>query len=217
MSAQSDGHHLWRPGPGEDGRRAILAAAARVFAARGYLATSIDAIADELGATKGRVYHYYRSKGEIFLDVVVHGMYDLLAAIEPLAVEKGVTAAERLRRMAHRHAELMLIESQPQRVAVQAVENRRVPEVAVHAETLQDIFDLRRRYERCFTHAIEEGIAAGEFTPQDASLASKAALGALNWIPIWFSPDRGAAATPEVVADFFADYIVRAVGGEAQS
>lgn len=212
MTGQPDsGPHLWRPGPGEDGRKAILAAAAQVFAARGYLATSIDAIADELGATKGRVYHYYRSKAEIFLDVVVHGMHDLLAAIEPLAAEADETPTERLRQMAHRHAELMLVQSHPQRVAVQAVENRHVSEIAGHAQTLRDIFDLRRRYERCFSEVIQEGIETGEFAPQDASLAAKAALGALNWISIWFSPEKGTPERSAEVADFFADFILRAV------
>jgi AcrR family transcriptional regulator len=43
----SDGQRavIGRPGPGEDGRKAILDAAAKAFASRGYLATSIDAIA----------------------------------------------------------------------------------------------------------------------------------------------------------------------------
>ncbi len=70
--------------PGQDGRKAILDAAAAAFARRGYLATSIDAIADELGATKGRVYHYYRGKAEVFLDVVVSGMQDLIGEMGPL-------------------------------------------------------------------------------------------------------------------------------------
>ena len=74
---------LGRPGPREDGRKAILDAAATAFARRGYLATTIDAIADELGATKGRVYHYYRGKAEIFLDVVVTGMHDLIDELQP--------------------------------------------------------------------------------------------------------------------------------------
>lgn len=204
---------LGRPGPAEDGRKAILDAAAQVFATRGYLATSIDAIADALGATKGRVYHYYRGKAEVFLDVVVTGMHELLGGVEPLARAEGATPTERIRRMVRFHASLMMVHNYKQRVTVQAVQNRNVPEIALHREVLEEIFHLRRRYERCFIDVVEEGIAAGDFIPQDSSLAVKSVLGSLNWIPIWYVPERGTSEEMERVATFFADYIVRALKG----
>ncbi|WP_275629997.1 TetR/AcrR family transcriptional regulator [Pseudomonas sp. 273] len=42
---------------------AILDAAAEAFSRIGYEATSIDYVADQIQATKGSVYYYYRSKG----------------------------------------------------------------------------------------------------------------------------------------------------------
>lgn len=206
-----------RPGPSEDGRKAILDAAARLFARKGYLATSIDAIADELGATKGRVYHYYRGKAEIFLDVVVTGMHDLIAALEPVSRAPDVGPAEKTRRMAHLHASLMMVRNYPQRVAVQAVDNRRIPEIAVQVEALDEVFELRRRYERMFVEVVEQGIAAGDFMPQDSVLAARAALGSLNWIPIWFSPERSSEADTERVAAFFANFVVCGLTGDAQT
>ena len=44
----------------------VLDAAAAVLARRGYDGTSIDDIADELGTTKGGVYHYYRRQDGYF-------------------------------------------------------------------------------------------------------------------------------------------------------
>lgn len=198
---------IGRPGPAEDGRMAILEAAGRAFATRGYLATSIDAIADELGATKGRVYHYYRGKAEVFLDVVVSGMNELIDEITPLATGPG-TPPERLFAMAHRHAELMMIHHSPQRVSVQAVEMRTVPEIRLHSDLLDEVFDLRRRYEQLFVDIVEQGAEAGDFEVEDSNLAVKSALGSLNWIPIWYSPDRAEAEDVPRVAKTFATFIV---------
>jgi AcrR family transcriptional regulator len=197
-----------RPGPAEEGRKAILEAAATAFAKKGYLATSIDAIADELGATKGRVYHYYRGKAEIFLDVVVTGMYDLIDDLEPLSKQQERTPRQRIYDMAHLHATLMMTRNHPQRVSVQAVEMRTSPEIAVHREALTEVFELRRKYERIFIDVVEEGIKAGEFRPLDSNLAVKSALGSLNWIPIWYTAERGNEEYVAEVADAFAQFIV---------
>lgn len=212
MSSNNGRVALGRPGPGEIGRKAILDAAATAFARRGYLATTIDAIADELGATKGRVYHYYRGKAEIFLDVVVTGMYDLIAELQPLS-EEEFKPSERIYRMAYRHASLMMVRNHPQRVSVQAVEMRTVPEIAMHSEILTKVFDLRRCYEQIFIDVVEEGIEAGEFAPGDSRLSVKAALGSLNWIPIWYSPERGSDEDIERVAGSFARFILNGLKG----
>lgn len=204
---------IGRPGPAEDGRKAILDAAATAFASRGYLATSIDAIADELGATKGRVYHYYRGKAEIFLDVVVTGMHDLIAEIEPLSQGDEVEPGERIRRMVHRHATLMMLRNHPQRVSVQAVEMRTVPEIRIHHELLTQVFELRRRYEQIFIDVVEQGMARGDFAARDSNLVVKAALGSLNWIPIWYTPERGSQEEVDEVADSFASFILSALKG----
>jgi AcrR family transcriptional regulator len=47
-------------------RSAVVSAAIRRFAADGYAATTIDAIADEARVTKGGVYHHFADKAELF-------------------------------------------------------------------------------------------------------------------------------------------------------
>jgi AcrR family transcriptional regulator len=46
-------------------REAILVAAARVFAEKGYGRTTIQEVLDESGATKGALYHYFANKQEL--------------------------------------------------------------------------------------------------------------------------------------------------------
>jgi AcrR family transcriptional regulator len=211
--ARTSGHNLVRPGPAEDGRARILDAAAKVFADRGYLATTIDAIADELSATKGIVYHYYRGKAEVFLDVVVSGMRELLTQLAPIVADTSLSATDRLGQMVHHHATQMMVRNYGQRVSLHALEMRSVPEIAKHVEVLEEVFELRRQYEQLFVDAVEAGIASGEFRTIDSRVAVKAALGSLNWIPIWFTPERSSAADIEDVANTFARFVVGGMKG----
>jgi AcrR family transcriptional regulator len=51
-------------------RRALLDAAAMVFRRDGYLAATVDAIADAAGLTKGAVYSHFSSKADVFLSLL---------------------------------------------------------------------------------------------------------------------------------------------------
>ena len=62
-------------------RREILEAAAACFMEQGFHATSIDVVARRMGATKGRVYHHYQSKVDLFFDVHRLGMALLFVAL----------------------------------------------------------------------------------------------------------------------------------------
>ena len=44
----------------------VVAAARRLFASEGYAGTSLDAVAAEVGVTRGAVYHHFASKRELF-------------------------------------------------------------------------------------------------------------------------------------------------------
>lgn len=52
-----------------DRRSQILAAAAKVFNARGYAGATIDEVATETGIAKGSVYNYFKSKQDLFVQV----------------------------------------------------------------------------------------------------------------------------------------------------
>jgi len=54
----------------ERNRAALLAAARRVFLAKGYAGASLDAITAESGFSKGVVYSQFTSKGDMFLGLL---------------------------------------------------------------------------------------------------------------------------------------------------
>lgn len=52
----------------EQKRRAALRVASRLFNEKGYHATSLDEIADQIGVTKTALYYYFRNKEELLYD-----------------------------------------------------------------------------------------------------------------------------------------------------
>jgi AcrR family transcriptional regulator len=68
--------------------KAIEAAARKLFATRGFAATSIDDIAARAGVAKGAVYHHFASKEEIFARVLDALQAELAAAPLPAAARR---------------------------------------------------------------------------------------------------------------------------------
>lgn len=58
----------------DERREQILSAALRVFAKRGFAATKISDIVAGAGMSHGLVYHYFKSKEEIFLELLKRAM-----------------------------------------------------------------------------------------------------------------------------------------------
>jgi AcrR family transcriptional regulator len=148
----------------EETRRLILNSAEVVFAERGYASTSLQKIAEHAGLTGGTVYHYYRTKGELFL-TVDHAANDRMlipmeeaSASQPnfarkLSAVLGVTTDVVRREPLTYHF-----------VAVARLEARRNPEVA---EAGNDT-----RWFQLWSNLVSTGIGTGEIDAKDGHRAA---------------------------------------------
>lgn len=197
------GEHTWNPPQLE-----ILDAAAIAFMESGYSATSMNDIADILEATKGRVYHYYRSKAVIFMDVLLRAVSLLYARVEPIA--RGDDApAVKLKGMATEHC-LITMEKYPYfRVTAGGILDISVvgDELKAKRGRLADYMAYRDEYENLFSGVIEQGVADGSFRKVPPRIGSKEVLGSLNWMTVWYRPQRSGEAAREVVEEM-ATFIV---------
>jgi AcrR family transcriptional regulator len=184
----------------------VLHAAATAFMARGYDGTSIDDIADELKSTKGRVYHYYRSKQAIYLDIRLAQLRMLIDALK--AVQKPKTPAdERLRRMIKAQVNLTAKERPLQFVAVSS----RFVEVPVLGQpelltAMDEINAMRAELEQLYRSAITDGIKEGVFREVDVVAIEKTCVAAAQLTVLWIGEVSGSS---DQVADEVAEYLVR--------
>lgn len=193
-----------------DSQAEILRAAAELFMQYGYASTSIDAVAESLGATKGHIYHYYRSKADLYFDIQTAAMTRLLEAVEPIAMGKQ-SAVERLAAMALRHTQILLTDLPMQKVAVQGLERHLFSGVA-GSRQLRAVVKLRDDYEGLFAEVIDQCIRDGLVVDLPPKLLTKPFFGAMNWATVWYSQRRlQAPETVDEIARVLAGCAVRGV------
>ncbi|MEJ5902240.1 TetR/AcrR family transcriptional regulator [Ochrobactrum teleogrylli] len=170
------------------GNVVILETAAQCFMEQGFSTTSIDDVARRMGSTKGRIYHYYSSKTDLFFDVHREGMERLFKAVEPAMTLNG-SGLYRLEEMLTAHALAMMNNVAFEAVVVQGVHMHKLAATTPdQRRTLNELISIRRRFEDLFKQVIREGIEDGSIRHVDVSIAAKAVLGAINWLSIWYQP-----------------------------
>lgn len=178
----------------EEGQIDILNMAAQCFMARGFASTSIDDVARKLGSTKGRIYHFFASKADLFFAVAEVGMQFNYAVIDPW-LKMDAAAGERLGHMAFSHC-LSMIETQAYQHSVwQGVEiHVRGSTTPEQRERLNALIDSRHRYSELFRAVMEEASAEGAIHYDDLGIARQLMFMTLNSPIFWYKPRPGETA-----------------------
>ena len=176
-------------------REDILWAAAEVLYRNGYDATTMKDIAAQVNLTAASLYHHFKNKDFLLLNVLEVGLDLTIEKLEDIA-NSDMSNADKLAGMIRSH-----VVSVTGNVAVGAAmvfEIRSLLNVSGSGKngddkfmaefvTRRDQFFVRRNYfESLFRDTVRAGIAAGEFRKVDAAIVTKAMLGAHNWVGVWF-------------------------------
>ncbi|MDR1033197.1 MAG: TetR/AcrR family transcriptional regulator [Bifidobacteriaceae bacterium] len=78
----------------------IIDVASRLFAEKGYEHTAVHDIADEMGMSKGAIFHHFATKEDIVEAVIDEHRKRLISAAETVANDKSIPVSERLVRTA---------------------------------------------------------------------------------------------------------------------
>jgi AcrR family transcriptional regulator len=154
---------------------AVLDAAARLFAERGYAAASMRDIAEACGMLPGSLYYHFAAKEDLLVAVYGAGVEQLSAAVRrALEMERAPWA--RLEAACAVHLETLLEHGDYAQVLVRVLPVD-VPNAAARLKA------LRADYERLFRDQIRDlPLPPGT----DRSALRLMLLGALNWSRFWF-------------------------------
>src|SRR4030042_3055894 len=78
-------------------RRCILSAAEKVIGAKGYSAMTLDDVAREAQLSKATLYHYFRGKGELLLEILGHFFEEIDRGLQKIN-RLRLSAQEKLRK-----------------------------------------------------------------------------------------------------------------------
>lgn len=179
-------------------RDAVILAAARAFAARGFHQTSLDDIARELGITKPTIYYYVENKEQLLFECFRAGL---------AVIEEGLKKAEASSACGRDRLSLVI------RHYVRAVASdfgwcmTRAEDQDLGPELGGYIRQLKAGIDRGLRALIDLGIKDGSIACKDPKMAAFAMAGACNWIAHWYRENQ--PLTVDELADrflgFFAD------------
>lgn len=173
-------------------KKALVEIAIHFFNSRGYHATSMEAIASEVGLTKGTLYHYYASKNELAYDCMLSSIEDGQRMAQQAAQEGG-TGLAKLERY---------LTLQFETLAGQKGSSWLYADMSVlKSEHRADARRRSRAIDALVQEFVAEGVADGSIAPIDPKIAEFFLIGALNWLPRWYTP-RGAMSSTDLAAVF---------------
>lgn len=182
-------------------RREVIAAAARLFAERGFQATSIGELTEATGLAAGGLYHYIESKDALLVAICDELLDPLLERAREI-VAAGAPADRQLRELlrawlAHiaSHRDHMLVFAQERHAIEREPQWRRLR-------------GQRKAFERLLDEVLARGEREGTMSFEDRGLALLALLGMVNYTPQWLRP-RG-RLSPEQIADGYCDLMLGA-------
>jgi AcrR family transcriptional regulator len=176
----------------------IAMTASRLFNRQGIDGTSLDQICEELGATKGALYHYFNDKQDLVVHCYSRG-FDLFESFVDTAAHAGKTGLERGMIGLHLNVQAQAGEISPL-----------MPQPGLEALPARDRNEVTRRalaIEQKFEGFGRQGRADGSYRDCDLDTVALVGAGVFAWIPKWYVADD--ACTPWRVADETADVFTR--------
>jgi AcrR family transcriptional regulator len=159
----------------------IRSSAIDLFFEHGYEATSLRAIAGEVGIQVGSLYNHLTSKESLLYSIMSTIMEDLLrefdARVEPIG-----DSVDRLRAGIEVH--VFFHTARAREVFIGNSELRSL--TPAHR---RKVVKLRDAYERRFVEVIEKGVADGSFEAPDPKLAAWAILAIGTSTSTWYRPE----------------------------
>ena len=180
----------------DDQREQILARASKLFARRGYTATSMNEVAEACGVSKPSLYHYFRDKQQLLLEIAAAHVARLEALVEEVGAETHEPEG-RVRRLITAFLEVYAGAQAEHRVLTEDV--RFLPPA-----DRRRVLDGERKVVAAFADAIAEARPELRTHELDKPL-TMLLFGMMNWMFTWLKPrgELSHADMAPVVADLF--------------
>lgn len=175
-------------------RETIVAEAAKLFAMKGFEGASISDIASATGVSKPALYHHFADKDEIYTEIVVSVLVDMVAHARQ-QVSFVRSPVDKLRCFMVAHATYF----EQHRFAFIAVQ---LGFRGLRGSPGRDVaVEHRDAYEALLRGILRDAAEAGTLSVPDPASTGRLILSVLNWMARWHQAD-GARAASEIAAEY---------------
>jgi AcrR family transcriptional regulator len=192
-------------------RLEVLRVATSLFQRKGFQATTLKEIADELNMDRATLYRFFASKDELLRASVVDSILEIADEVRAVVHGDGSARAKL--------AEIIVL--------VMRYYERHYPQPYVFLHDMLDttwvedsewatrLVSLVREIQGLVHGVVEQGMREGEFRSGiPADVATNAVLGALNWTYRWYRPGRYSG---EDVGEVYATLLLHGLRADTQS
>lgn len=181
-------------------RRAALQIAARIFNDKGYHATSLDEIADQIGVTKAALYYYFKNKEQLLFECMTR-TYLCGQHAQAEAERLDGPAIDKLRLMFRRFIENLMHE--------QGTYTTLANLNALPDDQRAELEGRRAALDHYSQSLLAQAVKDGDLRDVDVGITANFFLGSMNWILRYSVHD--ATRSPQDIAELFLDLFLNGV------
>jgi TetR/AcrR family transcriptional regulator, cholesterol catabolism regulator len=163
-------------------REEIVEAAARLFKQKGYTATTMREIAEQVGMEAASMYNHIKGKDELLTEICFRISDAYIAQLNDIETTLDAPI-DKLNALIRLH--IRIVFDDPNGISVANNEWKYLPKAA-----LTQFKAARRDYETRFANIIKDGIEKGDINPINPSVALFTILSATRWVELWYKPER---------------------------
>lgn len=194
------GETLWDEVAGVK-RERIIMEAANLFFERGYMQTTVDAIAERVGATKPFIYSHFKSKIDLLVAICERSNQDVLVVARKVSAQH-LDATEQLAAFVREFIDVVL--AQHHYVTIYFREQIHLP--AVDAKRIANI---RKQIDKKLQEILTKGKNEGVFQFDDLAMCSLVIAGMLSYAFAWYR--EGGRLSHEQIREHMLVYVLRVV------
>jgi AcrR family transcriptional regulator len=161
-------------------RQIVLRTAARVFSQRGFHQTTLSDIAKELHIAKPTLYHYFKSKDEILLQIQQAAIAQM-TTVELGPETSAVSGRDLLEEFIVRYVEMIVDDFGTCLI--------KTGDLPLEPANRTIVRKGSKEIEKMMREILRRGVKDKSLATPDPKITAMFLFGSLNWIPYWFRPD----------------------------
>jgi len=176
----------------------ITRKASAMFREKGFPATSMRDLADEVGLEAASLYNHIKSKSEILQEIIYHTANDCNVHLESLE-ENGMSGIKKIESLIRFHVQMMLNRFDDYCVMINEW-------IHLSEPYLTNFTTQRRNYVQKMESIIEEGVSNKEMKPVMPYVAMLTILSSVRGLEFWHR--SGKKVSPQDIEDNMVNYLI---------